>query len=409
MRKVFLLTFLLFNGPFLFGQIFLTIEGKEFNDTETGVSFGISIPHSQPTTFAFINNSVTSVNSIGYMLQAGDEVPGYFNNNLDGATIAGNKFVWNGTDETSTTHALFTGYNLDVIIKYNYLYRTPNGIQRKSDGMTDRDGVIAYNIIYNPMVGIVVKGMNGVRIFNNTLYCEKSTTQTLRGLIDIHKNTDNGLDAVSAGTKVFNNIFYTKNSTLNIKIFETECLSGFESDYNVFWCESGEPVFEIAGQTKSFAQWQALGYDLHSVVVNPDFINFTDFVPRARLDYGKDLGPAFLSGLATDAVWSNIDPKTNIQNGTWQVGARIYQGADLSTFIYPNPAYNFFYVIIPDLEISYHIIRIYDMNGRLILTDTVSKGSNKIQIPRHLSTGMYTISLEASNMNHTTRKLIVIK
>ncbi len=51
------------------------------------------------------------------------KTPGLNNNNLDGAIITGNKFTWNGTDETSTTHALFTGYNMDVIIKYNYLYQ----------------------------------------------------------------------------------------------------------------------------------------------------------------------------------------------------------------------------------------------------------------------------------------------
>ena len=393
----------------LSGQIVLTIEGEEFNDLITGVSDGISIPRSQPTDFTFRNNSVTAVNSSGYMLQAGDEVPGYFNNNLAGAKITGNRFIWNGTDENSTTHALFTGYNVDVVIKYNYLSKTPNGIQRKSDGMTDISGVIAYNIINNPAVGVVVKGMNGVRIYNNTLYSDNITAGSSRGLIDIQTNIDGELNAPATGTKIFNNIFYTKNGTLNIKIFETACLTGFESDYNVFWCESGEPVFEVNGETKTFAQWQAMGYDLHSVVINPDFINFTDFIPRVRLDYGKDMGPDFLNGLAVEAVWGRTDPMTAIQNGTWQAGARIYGGSELGVFFYPNPACDFFYVIIPDSDISYHIIRIYDMNGRLVFLDSVNKGSNKIQIPRNISTGLYNISLEASDMSLIRRKLIIIK
>ena len=151
----------------------------------------------------FRNNSITSVNASGYMLQAGDETPGLNNNNLDGEIITGNRFIWNGTDEASTTHAVFTGYNLDAVIKYNYLKNTPNGIQRKSDGMTDNSGVIAYNIINNPKVGIVVKGMNGVRIYNNTLYSERTPCPDQRGLIDIHTNTDGGLNAVSTGTKSF--------------------------------------------------------------------------------------------------------------------------------------------------------------------------------------------------------------
>ncbi|MRR22205.1 hypothetical protein EG830_04410, partial [bacterium] len=177
-----LIAILLFvQSSLLFPQVILTIEGEEIVDTETGSSFGYNIPRNQVTNLTFRNNSMTSVNSAGYILQAGDEAPGLNNNHLDGAIITGNRLTWNGTDENSWTHAMFTGYNLGVIIKYNYLTNTPNGIQRKSNGMTDNSGVVAYNIIKNPKVGIVVKGMNGVRIYNNTLYCEKTTAKTSRG------------------------------------------------------------------------------------------------------------------------------------------------------------------------------------------------------------------------------------
>ena len=160
------------------------------------------------------------MNSFGYLLQAGDENPLATNNNLDGAIISGNKFTWNGTDATSMTHALFTGYNIDVVIKYNYLLNTPNGIQRKSDGMTDNNGVIAYNILKNPKLGVAVKGINGIRIYNNTFYSDKTSDQTFRGLVDIYNNTDNDLNVPSKGTKVFNNVFYTRNRVFNINIHD---------------------------------------------------------------------------------------------------------------------------------------------------------------------------------------------
>ncbi len=51
------------------------------------------------------------------MLQAGDEDPAPTNNNLDGEIITGNKFTWNGTDMTSVTHGVFTGYNINAILK----------------------------------------------------------------------------------------------------------------------------------------------------------------------------------------------------------------------------------------------------------------------------------------------------
>ncbi|MBK7712067.1 MAG: hypothetical protein IPJ37_14700 [Bacteroidales bacterium] len=91
------------------------------------------------------------------MLQAGDEDPAVTNNHLDGEVITGNKFVWNGTDMTSVTHGVFTGYNINAILKYNYLYRVPLGLLRKSNGMTNTTGGVAYNIVIDPMVGFAAK------------------------------------------------------------------------------------------------------------------------------------------------------------------------------------------------------------------------------------------------------------
>ncbi len=410
---------LLFFTATLFSQEVLIIKEQEFIDTETGTSQGVNIPRSSKTLFQFLNNSVTAVNSFGYLLQAGDENPASSNNNLDGEIITGNRFVWNGTDETSMTHALFTGFNLDVVIKYNYLLNTPNGIQRKSGGMTDENGVIAYNIIKNPKLGIAVKGINGIRIYNNTFYSEKTSSQTTRGLIDIYNNTDNGLNAPSKGVKIYNNIFYTKNHIYNIDIPDEECLEGFESDYNVYWCEAGAPLFKVGGKTKTFAMWQAMGYDLHSVVINPNFTDYIGFVPQVRLDYGQDLGQDLSEGLAVDASWARSAPKTAKQNGAWQVGARIYAAtgeeeeeeeewpANLTT-VFPNPAKGTFYVLMTDPERQYAIAKIYDYYGRFIFSQAVYNGLNPVELPAYMVSGFYTITLEAASLERYLKKIIVL-
>ncbi|NLA49084.1 MAG: T9SS type A sorting domain-containing protein, partial [Bacteroidales bacterium] len=169
-------------------------------------------------------------------------------------------------------------------------------------------------------------GMNGVRIYNNTFYSSLTTAETNRALIDIYENPSTTPAGSATGTKIFNNIFYTKNKIRNISI-SNACIPGFESDYNIFYCESGTPVFSVNGSQKTFAEWQALGYDTHSIVINPDFKDFTYFVPKKRLDHGKSLGNEFQSGLSPDAKWGTSDPAISAQNGTWQVGA----------FIYPKP------------------------------------------------------------------------
>ncbi len=400
-----------------FSQVSLTIEGREIIDSETGISDGFNIPRSQPTVLMFRNNSLTSVNAVGYILQAGDETPGVNNNNLDGAVITGNRFTWNGSDGDSWTHALFTGYNLGVKIMYNYLHNTPNGIQRKSDGMTDHTGVVAYNIIRNPRIGVAVKGMNGVRIFNNTFYTDKTRAESGRGLIDIYTNGDGAINAPSTGTMILNNIFYAKHNTFLINVMDRESLEGLHSDYNLFYCESGPPLFNAGGVEVTFSEWQALGYDLHSVVVDPQFIDYTDFVPARRLDYGTDLGSEFSYGLAVDAYWSNTSPATERQNGPWQTGARVYDNSpnengnlpDGVVWIYPNPAKSFFYVVLTDMERAYDYLKIYDLNGRVVHTMPLGFArKNLVELPAGICSGIYTVSLESAHLPAFHRKIVIV-
>ena len=315
------------------GNTVLIIENQAYTNSITGVWNGVNIPRSKPTDFIYRNNSVTSVNSGGYMIQAGDEIPGSNNRNLDGEVITGNKFIWNGTDVASTiTHGVFVGYNINSLIKYNYLYSVPTGMVIKSNGMTYIFGGVAYNIINKTGdIGIAIKGMNNVLIYNNTFYSNevlftsKSKPGTLSGLVDIFANDGLNPWVYPTGTKIKNNIFYTVNKIFNIKIENSQDLAGFESDYNVFWCESGTPMFSYLGVNKTFAQWQALGYDTHSVVVNPYFTDLTNFVPASRLDYGTNLGTEWQTGLSTTATWVlGNTPATTDQNGNWQVGARVY-------------------------------------------------------------------------------------
>lgn len=305
-------------------QTSLVIEGRSYTNTED-TWYGVNIARTSPTALIFRNNSITSVNRYGYLLSAGDEVPGAYNNNLNGAVITGNVVSWNGTPEIGIIpHGIFTGYNINVRVKYNYVNRVPMAIIRKSNGMTDVSGAVAYNIIKDPGIGVVIKGMNGVRIYNNTFYSSLTASQTNRALIDIYENPSVTPAGSATGTRIFNNIFYTKNNIRNISI-TSACRQGFQSDYNIFYCESGTPTFTVDGSVKTFAEWQAMGYDTHSRVINPNFKDFVNFVPASRLDYGTDLGTTWAEGLSVNARWGTTSPETAMQSGTWQVGAMIYK------------------------------------------------------------------------------------
>jgi hypothetical protein len=170
--------------------------------------------------------------------------------------------------------------------------------------------------------------------------------------------------------------------------------------------------------------WQAMGYDLHSVVINPNFVDFNDFIPAERLDFGKDLGPNLLSGLAIDATWNRTAVSTEDQNGTWQVGARIFKTAAEDegdgdeeeeeelppnmVLIYPNPAYGNFYLLLTDPARMYQTMKIYDSNGKIVLTKSVGYGRTPIPITENFASGLYTVTLEADNLHRYIRKLIIL-
>jgi uncharacterized protein YjdB len=262
------------------------------------------------------------------MIQAGDENPGPSNNNLDGAMISGNYLKWIGTFSPSIiTHGLFTGYNKNMTVKHNYLENVPYGIIFKSGtdsgvNMTITSGGCAYNVCKNGKFAVRMKGINGLKIYNNTFYNDDNGGLCL---IMITSNADRTIPSPSTGVKIYNNIFYATSRMAMIRM-ESGSLSDFQCDYNVYWCEVGEPFFAIDGTNISWEQWRAKGYDAHSKVINPNFNNSIDFVPSTRLDFGKDLGSEWQSGLATSARWVvGSSPATTNQNGTWQVGARLYQ------------------------------------------------------------------------------------
>ena len=99
MKKILItFLFLLSCALILRGQSTLIREGVIINSTETGTWLGDNIPRSIPTKLTYKNNGITSVNTVGYILCAGDETPTATNNNLDSAIITGNRFQWKGAD-----------------------------------------------------------------------------------------------------------------------------------------------------------------------------------------------------------------------------------------------------------------------------------------------------------------------
>ena len=75
--------------------------------------------------------------------------------------------------------------------------------------------------------------------------------------------------------------------------------------------------------------------------------------------------------------------------------------------IYPNPAHNFFNILIEDKTLTPQIIKIFNLSGKLVFTGSIEQDVKKVQIPVNLRTGMYIVSLYSGSLNLFTQKLII--
>jgi hypothetical protein len=186
-------------------------------------------------------------------------------------------------------------------------------------------GNICYNIFKDTKYAMPEKGYDGSRIYNNIFYTGVDFSFSYQ--LSIKSSDTGGFDSPypnSKNTDVKNNIFYATGNTIAINLENTE---GFQCDYNIYYWESTtnhEPIFRVNGSGVSWDQWRAMGYDTHSVILNPLFDD--KLVPNERLDYGVALGSEYSYGLSVGSEWTigqHID--TTMQNGTWQVGAYVYK------------------------------------------------------------------------------------
>lgn len=392
------------------------IEGKTINNTQTGTWYGINIPRMVPTKLVFRNNSITSVNSEGYLLQAGDENPSPRDNNLDNMEITGNLFTWKGVDDpTIITHGVFTGYNINSTISHNKLINVPYGIIFKSgsddgENMTFTSGGCSYNICKNGVFAIRMKGINGIKVFNNTLYSDSDNSKYL---LLITSNHDRAKPAPSMNSKVFNNIFFTTRNIPMISI-ESGSLSGFESDYNVFWNTGGEPIFAIDGVNYTWQQWTAMGYDRHSKILDPKFNNTNDFVPAETLDFGKDLGKDWQQGLSPAATWNpGQTPATATQKENWQIGAVIIgsnieqpESDDSESFnVFPNPSKGVFQIKVNNMPEEGVLVEIKNIHGQKIIEKKISESITNWSVMPFAGNVLF-ITLNGGNI-HLTKRIII--
>ena len=267
-----------------------------------------------------------------YTLAEGNESYGavdehgiYISNSSDYPTIRGNILHHNHANGLHMNGDISMGG--DGIISYalvedNILYENGagGGSGINMDGVTN--SIVRNNLLYNNHAsGISVyqidggSGSHDNRILNNTILMASDG----RWAVNIPNTND-------TNNKVFNNILYTEHSWRGVISIASPTLTGFESDYNVVM----DRFSTDTGDTRiTLVEWQALGYDPHSIIATPGEL----FVDSSGNDYHLKAGsPAIDLGTFLADVSDDLDGVLRPIGNSHDAGAYEY-GALLSLFL----------------------------------------------------------------------------
>ncbi len=185
------------------------------------------------------------------------------------------------------------------LIEKNIIWENGNGGGSGINMDGASDSIVRNNLLYNNHAsGISLYAIDGGegssrnKVYNNTIVMAPNS----RWCVNIPKSSKGKANPTE--NKIKNNILYTASSNKGSVLIYSSTSSGFESDYNVvvnrFSSSGGKRITTLS-------QWQALGYDQHSIIATPSDL----FVDPANFDYHLKSGsPAIDAGTTlTDVIF----------------------------------------------------------------------------------------------------------
>jgi hypothetical protein len=330
-------------------------------------------------------------------------------------------------------------------------------ISMGGDGIIS-DAIVAGNIIHDNGAGggsaINMDGVQDSKIFNNVLYNNHATGIAMYQIDGAEGSKNNkvfnntivhpadGRWAVlvvggSTGNTVYNNILINNHGFRGSICIDDLSSTGFVSDYNLL---ENRLSNDDGNSNMNLSSWQALGHDVHSLVVDPEEQIFVDF-QNSNYHLLQSSQPINIgTSLVSSVVAVDIDGVARPQGSGYDIGAYEYLSTTEvddqkfpQSFIlyqnYPNP-FNPSTVIrysVPNVTLSpdnnwinpiegYRVeLRVYDVLGNEVTTLVDGyKPSGIYEIEFDASTaagglpsGVYFYRLQVGNFIHTKSMLFI--
>ena len=345
-------------------------------------------------------------------------------------------------------HGIYVSNSSDrpIIINNHSFNNNGCGIHMNGDISLGGDGIIsdavvAGNILHDNGYGggsaINMDGVQDSEIFNNLIYNNHATGIAMY-MIDggdgsknnkVYNNTiiqpaDGRWNIIavngSTGNTLYNNILINHHSFRGSISVDAASLTGFTSDYNILVNRLSD---DDGNSNMTFAQWQALGYDLNSMIADPEnqiFIDHTNgnfhLLQNAQ---AVDAG----TNLVMPTVFEDLDNVSRPKGIGFDIGCYEYSSVSSvnenelpDDFIlyqnYPNPFNPATRIKYQVASISQVSLKIYDVLGNVVATlvdEEKFPGIYEVEFDgTGLSSSVYIYQLITQNYIQT-RKMLLIK
>jgi hypothetical protein len=285
-----------------------------------------------------------------------------------------------------------------------------------------QDSKIFNNLIYNNhATGIAMFQIDGADASKNNKVYNNTIIQPIDGrwcIISVSGST---------GNTIYNNILINHHSFRGSIAVDAASITGFVSDYNVLVNRLSD---DDGNSNMTLSQWQSLGYDLHSMIADPENLIFVDHTNGdfhlLQTAQAVDAG----TNLVLPTVFEDLDNVSRPQGNGFDIGAyefntltTVEEDLSLQDFIlfqnYPNPfnpattiRYTIPFVIASVAKQSQLVtLKVYDVLGNEIITlvneEKPAGTFEVIWYTENLPSGVYFYRLSAGEFNLTKSMLLI--
>ncbi|MGE3622658.1 MAG: choice-of-anchor Q domain-containing protein, partial [Bdellovibrionales bacterium] len=230
------------------------------------------------------------------------QADGIWSSGNNGVVFEGNSIVISNSNDYGHSDNIQSYQDMNITIRNNYFSHPNGGANNHGMWLSDARGTIA---IYNNVVDMPRGDEQAITYWNETGYSGRAL---------VWNNTVYGAYlcfrfVAAPGSELKNNICHAGQSGV---VFENAAPPAANIDHNLIWAPTGN-IAGINGSPKTWAEWQAYGFDLHGINAAPQFAsaNFSLASTSPAINRGTNLAQVTADFIGT----------ARPQDGSYDIGA----------------------------------------------------------------------------------------